>query len=566
MLIIANYCQLLPIIASYYDIKQLIIINYYYQMCGILLLVEFAESKLSDEQKLGALDALKPRGPDRVKYVEVNHNEYNAFIGFTRLAIMDVSDNGLQPFYANGVYSVTNGEIYNHERLIEEHDIQITSKSDCEVVLPLYLKYGFEFMIGMLDAEFATVIVDTNKHTIYFSRDRFGVRPLFMGSSANSFGISSELKAISTLMDHVTPVVPGNYYELNLLTQGITCTQCYNYDLMTYVPDLNNVEYIHNRINELLSHAVDKRLQSDRPMGFLLSGGLDSSLIVSIACRILGADNVTCFTIGLENSVDVLASIEVARSLGIKNHHIIKFTTEQGIAIIPEVIRAIESYDITTVRASTPQYLMAKYIAEHTDIKVILSGEGSDELNGSYRYFRDAPNVDELHWETIRLMRELYMFDNLRTDRTMASHGLEVRVPFLDFEFVDFVHKINPALKVSSSKVMEKMIVRDSFPDYLPTAILYRSKEAFSDAVSSKEVSWYNSIQAVVETAITDAQLASASKLYPFNTPETKEAYYYREVFESYYPDRSNVIDHLWLPRFQSKKVVDPSATILECY
>jgi asparagine synthase (glutamine-hydrolysing) len=529
-------------------------------MCGILCIIQKEERSNKIEQ---CLKKLIPRGPDKQNSIKVNH----VYLGFTRLAIMDTSDDGLQPFSNNKTHVICNGEVYNYEQLAKMFNISMKSKCDCEVILPLYQKLGFIDMIKNLDSEFALIIYYENQNIIYAARDKYVVRPLFYGWNlkTNMYGFASEVKALHDIMEVVEPVIPNLYYIFDL---NNFCIQAYKYfDYDHYLLLTNNFmdhDLIKTTIKEILTNAVKKRLHTDRPIGFLLSGGLDSSLIVSIASRILGPDNITCFSIGLENSSDVIASKVVAKYLGIKNHHIIPFDIETGINAIPEVIKQIESYDITTIRASTPQYIMAKYISTNTDIKVLLSGEGSDEIHGSYRYFRDAPNPDEFHSESIRLLKELYMFDNLRTDRTMSGNGLEVRVPFLDFNYVNFIMNINPEKLMYTSNQMEKQIIRDSFVGYLPDEILYRSKEAFSDAVSSTEQNWYKSIQKLASETINESDILSSK--FIFNKPKTSEALYFRRIFDQFYPDRCNLISHYWLPKFQKEEIDDPSATVLQCY
>ncbi len=300
-------------------------------------------------------------------------------------------------------------------------------------------------------------------------------------------------------MEYVAPVKPNEMAMVDLAphhscSDSIEFTPYYDYNTLTpYLTKSDDIKQIHLLTREYLTNAVSKRLMADRPIGFLLSGGLDSSLIVAIATKLIDPKKIVCFSIGLVGSPDIEAAKKVVNYLGIVNHHVIPFSILTGIKEIPNVIRSIESYDITTIRASTPQYIMAEYIQNKTDIRVLFSGEGSDEIYGSYRYFRDAPTVIDFHRETIRLLEELYMFDNLRTDRTMAAHGLEVRVPFLDFKYVEFIKQLNPALLMHNSEIIEKKIIRDSFVGYLPNEILYRSKEAFSDAVSSNEVNWFKS-------------------------------------------------------------------------
>lgn len=531
-------------------------------MCGILCIIQknqTLDQKIIDK----CLETLISRGPDNQNHIQTN----NVFLGFTRLAIMDTSNDGLQPFSNKTNHVICNGEIYNYEQLSKSLNILMKSKCDCEVILPLYEKLGFVEMIKNIDAEFALVIYDEKQNNIYAARDRYGVRPLFYGwdTKNNIYGFSSEMKALHNIMDHVIPVIPNEYYIFdvnNFTLQTFTYFDYKEYIKSSYIMNIN--ELIKTSINHLLTNAVKKRLHTDRPIGFLLSGGLDSSLIVAIASKILGAENITCFSIGLENSPDVIASKVVTKYLGIKNHHIINFDIDTGICYIPEVIKQIESYDITTIRASTPQYIMAKYISENTNIKVLLSGEGSDEIHGSYRYFRDAPNTEEFHLESIRLLKELYMFDNLRTDRTMSGNGLEVRVPFLDFDYVNFIMNINPEILMYTDKQIEKQIIRDSFIGYLPNEILYRSKEAFSDAVSSTEKNWFKSIQQLASETITESDILNSK--YEFNKPKTSEALYFRNIFEEFYPNRCKLIDHYWLPKFQKEEIHDPSATILKCY
>ena len=534
-------------------------------MCGILSIIRYSTTPtIVDINKCH--NKLIPRGPDKKNYVLIEQNP-SIYLGFTRLSIMDTSDNGLQPFKTDkSNYSLCNGEIYEFEKLLVNRNIKIQSGCDCEIILPLYEKLGFEEMINCLDGEFAMVIFDEENQVIYAARDRYGVRPLFYGwnTVTQSYGFASELKALHDIMEYVEPLEPSTFLCFNLKTKELIQKQYYDYSLLNIPFVFSDSQYIKSQINNLLTLAVKKRLCADRPIGFLLSGGLDSSLIVAIACKLLGPESITCFSIGLPNSPDVIASKIVANYLGITNHHIIPFDIDLGINLIEDVIRATETYDITTIRASVPQYIMAKYISENTNIKVLLSGEGSDEIHGSYRYFRDAPNSEEFHLETIRLLKELYMYDNLRTDRTMAAFGLEVRVPFLDFDYVKFINKVDPKLLMYSEHSMEKYIIRSSFPEYLPNEILYRSKEAFSDAVSSDDVNWFKSIQLNVNKKITKFDVENNP--YTFNKPKTPDALFFRQIFNKLYPGRDNVISHYWLPKFQLEEVNDPSATVLKCY
>jgi asparagine synthase (glutamine-hydrolysing) len=401
-----------------------------------------------------------------------------------------------------------------------------------------------------LDAEFATVIYDKITGCIYAARDKYGVRPLFYGinNDATIIAIASEMKAIPIECDIVEPVNPRKYIKIKDTIK-----------FKNYAINLKDtiIQPDTDKIRSILIKSVEKRLESDRPIGFLLSGGLDSSLIVSIAVNILGPDNIICFTIGFEGSPDVEAAKEVAKHLKIKNHHIVPFNTHIGLDNIESVIKITETYDVTTVRASTPQYVMAKYIRDNTNIKVLLSGEGSDEIHGSYRYFRDAPSVEAFDEERHRLLDELYMFDNLRTDRTMASCGLEVRVPFLDYEYVKYVMNISGQYFMYKSDYIEKQLIRDCFKGWLPDNILYRSKEAFSDAVSNTNKIWYKEIINMIDKDF--------DYCCTYNPPKTLDAKYFRMIFDKFYK-HPNVISHYWLPRFQKEDIFDPSATVLQSY
>jgi len=540
-------------------------------MCGIICLLQYGKTiDVTTAKK--CLKKLDPRGPDNQSHTTIRANDMvDLFMGFTRLAVMDTSNAGLQPFYdEKGNTIVCNGEIYNYKTSAKQYDIELKTECDCEILLPLFNKFGFEIMIrDELDAEFAMVIYDSQRQLLYAARDRYGIRPLYYGYNATTktIGFASELKALHPIMEYVQQVKPNQMICIDLRKKPENMTECfcqteyYSYKQLLPSTMLNSKHDIETRVNYLLTEAVRKRLFADIPIGFLLSGGLDSSLIVAIAARILNPENIVCFSIGLEGSPDVEAAKTVVKYLGIKQHHIVPFSVEEGLRVLPNVIESIETYDITTIRASTPQYLMAKYIKENTDIRVLLSGEGADEISAGYKYFRNAPDPAQLHQETIRLLEELYMFDNLRTDRTTAAHGLEVRCPYLDFDYVKFITEMNPELKIYQTDYIEKKIVRDSFIGYLPDDILYRPKEAFSDAVSSKDTNWYHSVAMEAEKMISNEELENNT--FEINKPESKEALYYRKIFDSYYPNRDNVITHYWMPRFQNRKITDPSATIL---
>ena len=558
-------------------------------MCGIFCLIQAGGIKIDIQAASICLTKLYSRGPEACMWKIIDFDDnIQIFIGFTRLAIMDQSDDGMQPFSdSEGNILVCNGEIYNYKELKKNHNLHTISDSDCEILLPMIKKIGFDECIKDLDAEFALIFFDKIQGKISVGRDRYGVRPLYQGynEGTKTYGFASELKALDFMMETVEQVNPCYITSIDLTKLSNNDTSCT--DICEFISTKNFTHYyqsnipetsmintsiidtsilnsIQQNINTLLTNAVKKRLRSDRQIGFLLSGGLDSSLIVAIAAKLIGIENIVCFSIGVEGSPDIIAAKKVVEFLGIQNHHIIPFDVKEGISMIPEVIRIVETYDITTIRASTPQYIMAKYIKENTKIRVLFSGEGSDEIHGSYRYFRDAPNPQQFHDEVIRLLSELYYFDNKRTDRTMAAWGLEVRVPFLDNEYVKYVTELDPRLFMYKKDYMEKMLVRNSFRSCLPDEILYRSKEAFSDAVSNTETNWAKTIQIVAESKITIDELNNNT--YTINKPKTIDALYFRKIFDLFYNNRCSIIPHYWLPKFQKQDIYDPSATILPCY
>lgn len=544
-------------------------------MCGIICLLQ-RDKSVDVDTAHKCLSYLSDRGPD--KSADKILLDGHLYMGFTRLAIMDLTDAGLQPFEDENGIIICNGEIYNYRFLAEKYGIDLKTSCDCEVLLPLCHKIGFYSMIkDELNGEFAMVYYDKKAKKIYAARDRYGVRPLYYGHNDTGFGFASELKALNPVMTFIEQHPPPYIYEIDVEDAGrhpdkVTPTN-YFPDRIQYhfYEDIRtdceqNLDTVRERINFLLTQAVTRKLGAHRKMGFLLSGGLDSSLIVAIATKILGQENMVCFSVGVDGSPDVEASKEVVKYLGIKHHHIIPFNLEEGFDLLSDIIRDVETYDVTTVRASAPQYIMAKYIRDNTDVRVILSGEGSDEIHGSYRYFRDAPTLDDFHRERIRLVSELHWFDNKRTDRTMAHHGLEVRVPFLDFDYVDYVLKMDPKLFTHSRDHMEKILLRDSFKGYLPNSILYRSKEAFSDAVSSNELNWKSYIEMRLEDSIElfDHEFTHDNSLT--DKPKTKTGLYFLRLFSRHYPRRFNVLPHQWMPKFQTEDVIDPSATVLKSY
>lgn len=494
-------------------------------MCGILCVINPDNSMLCNE----LLGKLSHRGPDQTASLSFGLNDTKIFLGFTRLAINDLTLNGMQPFASEKGFVICNGEIYNHQ-LIEETFGRMSS-SDCGVLLNLFENLPFSSALHYLDAEFALVYFDGIN--IYAARDRYGVRPLFMGTHENSIIFSSEMKAIPDKYINVSQIKPTTYIKYSTVTKQLECVEYYVRHI------IETIQPQHSIIRKFLISAVKKRLLSDRPIGFLLSGGLDSTLIVYIASKLMDPSKIECFTIGVEGSPDIKAAKQLTEFLGIKKHHVVNFDINEGLELIPEVIRVLETYDITTIRASVPQYMLARYIKNNTDIKVLLSGEGSDEIHGSYKYFEKAPDVKSFKEECARLLSELHYYDNLRTDRTMAAWGLEVRCPFLDHKYVNYIFTSNSEQYMFN--MIEKKFLRDAFNGEIPAEILYRSKDAFSDSVSSDKENWRLSI------------------IHKYGD----EYEFYKNKFLEYYPvDRLSIIPHYWMPNWCGN-VTDPSAKIL---
>ena len=484
---------------------------------------------------------LSSRGPDSGNLIIKD----NSVIGFRRLAINDLSEIGNQPIVSDKFQSslVCNGEIYNHKQLEEEYKITCKSSSDCEVISHLYHKLGFFETTKLLDGDFAFVISDGDM--VHFARDRVGVRPLFIGKTKEGFlALASLAKSLLSFCHDVKQVPPSMVSYNRKSKEFIT----FNYDL-----NLNHTySYpLSYHIKNILIESVKKRLLSDRPIGCLLSGGLDSSLITSILCNLLGSNNVRTYSVGMEGSEDLKYAKKVSEFLGTKHTEII-FTPKEGLEVIPEVINSLESYDITTIRASVGMYILARYIKNNTTDKVIFSGEGSDELLCGYLYFHNSPNSIESKKESLRLYTDLYKYDVLRADRIISNQGLELRVPFLDKDF------INLALSLQNEKIpingFEKHLLRISFDEsYLPSDILWRRKCAFSDGVSPTNKSWYEIIQDYANLVIKDEVFLVNKDKY-----SSKEAFFYKQIFDSYFPTFKDPIDYYWMPKWSNTN--DPSA------
>ena len=528
-------------------------------MCGIFC---YVGKNYSEEDLLENFNRIKLRGPDSSRLIKVD----NVLLGFHRLAINDISEKGMQPFISDGLYLICNGEIYNHKELYKlflSSSCELKSNSDCEVIIYLYKFFGIERTCQLLDGVFSFVLYDSLKKIVYVARDPYGVRPLFVGEKENNeYFFSSEMKAIHDKCTNVRQFDTGSYLEYTPTKFNI---QKYHELKRRNLYGRNFQEEICSYIRNLLINSVEKRLLSDRPIGALLSGGLDSSLICGIISKLYKEKSIEnklkTFSIGIKGSTDLVYAQNVADYIN-SEHHNIECTEEDFLNAIPEVIYNIESYDTTTVRASVGNYLVGKYIKENTDIVVLFNGDGSDEQSG-YKYLRNAPNYNEFQEECLKLLTEIQYFDVLRSDRSVSSRwSLEARTPFLDKEFVDFYMGIDPILKMynSKNKLPEKYMLRKSFENMniIPDEVLWRPKEAFSDGCSSETRSWHKVIQEHVDKIISDEEFINNKDKYKINTPVLKESYWYRKLFNEYYPNKDNVIPHFWLPKWS--KVNDPSA------
>ena len=511
-------------------------------MCGFLV-VGSEEFELQVFQK--ALDKAAYRGPD-YQHVSIDHG---ITWGFNRLSIMDLSTNGNQPFVYKDYTLVCNGEIYNYPALKTKLESSYTFKSgsDCEVLIPLYEQYGLEILCKYLDAEFALVLYDNKTKQLMAARDPMGIRPMFYGYSKKEHQIcfASEAKALFDLCDDIMPFPPGHYY---LDGQFV----CYNdlSDPKTIVDD--DLETIAGKLKTKLEKAVEKRFMSDAPIGYLLSGGLDSSLVCAIGQK-LSDKPIRTFAIGMESDpIDLKYAKQVADYLGTEHTEVI-MNKENLYQHLKEVIYHLETFDITTIRASMAMYILCKYIHQNTDIKVIMTGEVSDELFG-YKYTDFAPNAKAFQEEASKRIKELYMYDVLRADRCISAHALEGRVPFADLDFVDYSMSIDPAKKMNVYN-KGKYLLRHAFEgtDYLPHDILFREKAAFSDAVGHSMVDY---LKELAEDKYSDEDVLNAKDKYSYCTPFTKESLMYRDIFESFFPQQGKWIKDFWMPNKNGKTVM----------
>ncbi|MCF7503308.1 asparagine synthase B [Vibrio sp. L3-7] len=482
---------------------------------------------------------LRHRGPD---WSGIYAGE-KAILAHERLAIVGLNS-GAQPLYSQDKKHIlaVNGEIYNHKELRaryeDEDKYQFQTDSDCEVILALYQEMGAD-LLEELNGIFAFVLYDEEKDEYLVGRDHIGIIPLYQGYDAHgNYYVASEMKALVPVCKTISEFPPGSFYS----SKDAEPQRYYIRDWNEYAAVQGN-STSKEELTEALEAAVKRQLMTDVPYGVLLSGGLDSSITSAVAKRFAAMrieddeqseawwPQLHSFAVGLENAPDLIAAREVADKIGTV-HHEMTYTIQEGLDAIRDVIYHIETYDVTTIRASTPMYLLARKI-KAMGIKMVLSGEGADEIFGGYLYFHKAPNAKEFHEETVRKLLALSMFDCARANKSLAAWGVEGRVPFLDKEFIDVAMRLNPEDKMCGNGKMEKHILRECFEDYLPDSIAWRQKEQFSDGVG---YDWIDTLKSTAEEKVTDQQMEAAKFRFPYNTPTTKEGYAYREIFEELFP------------------------------
>jgi asparagine synthase (glutamine-hydrolysing) len=534
-------------------------------MCGIYSIF----GKFQHKECIDAASTVQHRGPDNTHIHSIPHG----LVVFHRLSIMDPSSAGDQPFIGQRWTLVCNGEIYNAEKLKSTYlkHTPLISHSDCEVIWQLLEQgvFSFDQMVRRLYGVYAIVAIKHNtdgSFEVHMARDRVGIRPLYWANTDASMAVCSEPCALASFKKTVAPFPPDTAGYVTYNAQG---EQTRPFQITKHPALCDPIPYsIYTRddavkaIRIVLENVVKMRMMSDRPIACMLSGGVDSSTIAALVAK-FSDHPIHTFSIGLEGSTD----LQYARKLAehIKSiHHEVLMTEEDFLRAVPDVIRDVQSYDVTTVRASTPMYLLAKYISENTDFKVIFSGEGPDEVCGSYMYFHASPGPQDSAEECRRLVRDMHYFDVLRADRSTARWGLEVRVPLLGVDFIQTYWNIDPSLRTPYEGT-EKWILRKAVEDLLPHEICWRPKEAFSDGCSSKKRSWFQILQENIEDKVSDEQLENAKNRYPHHTPRTKEGYWIRQQYEHFYPDMEHLIPYQWLPRWVGD-VKDPSARVLKQY
>jgi asparagine synthase (glutamine-hydrolysing) len=507
-------------------------------MCSILGIFDIkSDPNELRQQALAMSKKMRHRGPDWSGIYNCN----KAILAHERLSIVDPQSGG-QPLYTKDkkVVLAVNGEIYNHKDIKKtlKEPYEFLTESDCEIILALYRQKGVDFLED-LNGIFAFALYDSENDTYLIARDHIGIIPLYMGwDQWGNFYVSSELKGLSGFCNKIQEFKPGHY----LYSKDGVLKQWYKRDWEDFENVKDNVSSV-ELLRKSLESAVHRQLMSDVPYGVLLSGGLDSSIVSAVAKKYAAHrvetddqkdawwPQVHSFAIGLKGSPDLVAAKKAADHIGTV-HHEVNFTVQDGLDAVRDVIYHIETYDVTTVRASTPMYLLSRVI-KSMGIKMVLSGEGADEIFGGYLYFHKAPDAKSLHEETVRKLGKLHLYDCLRANKSLAAWGVEGRVPFLDKEFMDIAMRLNPVDKMSGKGKMEKYILRSAFADYLPESIAWRQKEQFSDGVG---YNWIDSLKELVNREVSDAQLANSKFRFPVNPPMNKEEYYYRSIFAEHFP------------------------------
>jgi asparagine synthase (glutamine-hydrolysing) len=507
-------------------------------MCGIVCAFDIKQSSQElRPQILKMSKKIRHRGPD---WSGIFSND-KAIMAHERLSIVD-PESGKQPLFSKDgkLVLAVNGEIYNHHEIRKhfEGKYEFLTKSDCEVILALYREKGPNFLED-LNGIFAFALYDIEKDVFMVGRDHIGIIPLYQGwDNAGTYYVASELKALEGQCSKIEEFLPGQYYYS---PDGKPKTW-YTRDWMEFDAVKDNESNI-NVLRDALESAVERQLMSDVPYGVLLSGGLDSSIISAVAKKYAAKriesgstqdawwPQLHSFAVGLVGSPDLAAARKVADHIG-TIHHEIHFTVQEGLDAIRDVIYNIETYDVTTIRASTPMYLLSRFI-KSMGVKMVLSGEGADEIFGGYLYFHKAPNAEEFHKETVRKIDKLHLYDCLRANKSLAAWGVEGRVPFLDKEFMDVAMRLNPKDKMAGNGKMEKWILRKAFEDYLPESVAWRQKEQFSDGVG---YNWIDTLKELTSSKVTDEQMAKVAETYPINPPMNKEEYYYRTIFTEHFP------------------------------
>lgn len=525
-------------------------------MCGIF---GAFNTKMTKKELFPHFQSIKHRGPDHSEYVEIKDDLH---FGFHRLMINGQDDLSNQPFNIDNVWLIANAEIFNYKELAAKYDIQLQTNSDCEVLIHLYKKIGLRSMLDELVAEYAFLLYDEELKKLFVCRDHLGIRGLYYGEDQlGGVYFASEAKAL-TFCSKVRQFLPRHYWD----SDSQAFTKYYKFDFKSH-EDQSEEAHVEN-IHGLLTKAVKDRMLSERKIGCLLSGGLDSSLVSAIVAKnFKDPKDLETFSIGLEGSPDIEAAQIVADHIG-TTHHSIVMTEAEFLAGLEETVYITGSFDVTTIRASVGHQLVSNWVKKNSDVKVLFTGETIDEM-GSYLYFQQAPSPEAFQEEGIRLLRDIHLFDMLRGDRSISSAGIEARVPFADKSFVEYFMGIDPKLRMfDGEEKIEKYLVRKAFEkdDLLPKEVLWRRKNGFSDSVSKKNRSWSEIIRDYVDTKVSDGEFLEAKERDLLGGPASKEAHYYKKLFiEKYGIQNLHLTPYQWLPKWCGD-VVDPSARVLQIY